>query len=241
MDILLNGGVLMIGSLRWDPDEQRKDWINNNLQIDRQIIVQAPIRYGRISSGRNDTFTMVFSNECNQPDLLGKAVFVPFADNPLDLSNVVTQSIKLINAERKNAIINPRFFYWSWGTLTISINPNILVETSEKYSQAKLLLDFWSGKYDEEFNPEQYKVGQEPTILNNLGILNFIWTDELNDFDFIIATATIPVRVYPSSQDIADRMFANGYDEYFFKNRKFGISTFQDEEIARILLERRNQ
>lgn len=240
MDFLLNGGVLMIGSLIWDSDDLRTNWRNNNLQTDRLIVVPAPIRYGRISKERNCTFTMVFSNECNQPEMHGDGIFVPFKDNPINLSNLKIQSQDLIKAERKKPKLDSERFNWNWGALTISVNPKILIETSEKNNQAISLLKFWSKNYNSEFNPEQYKVGQELPILNSQGILKFNWPDELNDFDFIIATATQPAHeFYPTSQNIADRMLASRYDEYFIKNREFGISTFQDEEIGQVLAENR--
>ena len=71
----LKFGVLIIGSLRWDNDN-RKNWREERLDIDQAVTVGAPIRYGRRSSKRGCTFTMVFSNSC-QPDHLGTALLVP--------------------------------------------------------------------------------------------------------------------------------------------------------------------
>ena len=179
---------------------------------------------------------MVFSNECNESELQGKAIVVPFENNPINLAGIELESQELIKSERKRNVLDSDRFNWGWGTLTISVNPNILRETSEKYNQANLLLDFWRSKYSRGFKPDNYKVGQEQPILNSQGILNFNWTDELNEFDFIVATATKPDReYYPTSKNIADRILVNEYDEYFNRNREFGICTFQDNEIVKIL------
>ncbi|MEI6265833.1 MAG: hypothetical protein WCP74_12060 [Sphingobacteriia bacterium] len=235
-EILLNGGVLIIGSLLWDTDNQRQKWRNNSLEVDRRILVPAPIRYGRVSKERSCTFSMVFSNDCNQDNQIGEAIFVPFKDNPLNFEKMEFQTQELIKSERKKETLDSDKFNWGWGTLTISVNPKILNETSEKFNQAKLLLSYWRDKYSNGFNPNDYKVGQELPVLDKQGILNFSWTEKLNDFDFFIATATKPEREhYPTSKHIADRMLANEYSDYFRNNVQFGISTFQDKEILEAL------
>ena len=100
MDFSLNGGVLIVGSLLWDIDKQRISWRNGCLKIQTKIAVPAPIRYGRISN-RKCTYTMVLSNECNEPALQGEGMFVPFSNNPINLDKIKIQSQELIKAERK--------------------------------------------------------------------------------------------------------------------------------------------
>ena len=236
MDISLNGGVLIIGSLLWDTDEQRKNWRDNSLAVDQQILVPAPIRYGRVSTERSCTFSMVFSNDCNQESKIGQAIFVPFTDNPIDFNKIEVHTKELIKSERKKTTLDNDRFNWGLGTLTISVNPKILIETSEKFNQAKLLLLYWSKKYSNGFNPDHYKIGEELPVLDKQGLLNFNWTDKLNDFDFIVATATKTERDhYPTPQNIADRIIVNEYPDYFRNNVEFGISTFQDKEILNAL------
>ena len=75
-DIALNGGVLIIGSLYWDKEKIRIDWRDTHLDFTNARHISAPIRYGRVSSDRNCTFTMVFSSECKQEEKLGQAWFV---------------------------------------------------------------------------------------------------------------------------------------------------------------------
>lgn len=233
MDFSLTGGVLIIGSLIWDTDKQRVDWRNNFLQVKKQIPVVAPIRYGRISKDRKCTFSMVFSNDCNETLFKGAGIFVPFKDNPINLEKIKTHSQELIKSERKLAKLENNNNNWGWGALTICLNPEILNGNSKKSEHAKLLLYYWNEKYSNGFNPEEYKVGNEFPILSKQGVLKFNWTEELNEYDFIIATATKPnIEIYPTAKIIAERMITNEYTEYFNKNLAFGISTFQDKEIA---------
>ena len=53
----LNVGILIIGSLIWNPELHRERWRSSRLLCKKAIKVAAPIRYGRIS--KNKTFTMV--------------------------------------------------------------------------------------------------------------------------------------------------------------------------------------
>ncbi len=237
MNISLNGGVLIIGSLLWDQKPHRVDWRSNYLQINNKISVKAPIRYGRVSQTRNCTFTMVFSDECNAIDLQGEAAFLPFSNNPINLEKLDHQSIGLIKAEYSNAEKHALSkFYWDWGTLALCVNPEILEDTSEKNASAKLLQNYWADRYDTKFDPNCYKLGKENLIINNQGILKYIWPSQLNNYDFIISTLTKPTKgYYPTARNIADRMIINEYNEYFTKNVVYGIRTFQDEEIKSFL------
>jgi hypothetical protein len=64
--------------------------------------------------------------------------------------------------------------------------------------------------------------------------LNLEWTDEMNDFDFLIATLTAPKpKRLLSGKEIAGRMIEKEYTHYFDKNRECGIETFQDTEIEK--------
>lgn len=234
-DIPLKGGILIIGSLLWDEkSEIRKKWRNDFLDIENKIKTKAPIRYGRVSSGnsRKCTYTMVFSEECNRENKLGNAFFVPFKDISVNLETLRNQSLELIKSERNKKLLKSESFDWDWGTLALAINPDLLDKVPEKHKQ---LTEFWKKQYGGGFNPEQYKVGNEKPAVDKQGILSFNWTDELKDFDFLIATATKPEKEYPTPKKIADRIIVNEYSEYFDENVKAGISTFQDKEIQDLI------
>jgi len=66
----LKGGVIIVGSLIWedhlkaeDRDNIRRNWRRVNL-IDNSSPSKVPIRYGRKSQSRDDTYTMIFSKSC---------------------------------------------------------------------------------------------------------------------------------------------------------------------------------
>ena len=59
----LTVGILIIGSLLWDKRQQA--WRNARLDMASIDSVTAPIRYGRLSSSRGNTYTMVFSRGCD--------------------------------------------------------------------------------------------------------------------------------------------------------------------------------
>ena len=43
MEISLNGGIIIIGSLYWDDNVQRVNWRNESLDLENQILVKVPI------------------------------------------------------------------------------------------------------------------------------------------------------------------------------------------------------
>ena len=69
----------------------------------------APIKYGRISSERDCSFTMVFSSEFKAPEKLGKAKVLGFNNNPMNLKKLKSQAAELIKAEKKEA--EPKAIY----------------------------------------------------------------------------------------------------------------------------------
>lgn len=164
-----------------------------------------------------------------------KHFFVPFSDNPINFDRLKTQTTELIKSERDKLDIEDRF-NWGWGALTIALNPKILNEDSDKFIQANSLLKYWETRYGNRFNPDDYRVGEETPVLSKQGALSFTWPNELDDYDFLIATATKPVRNnYPTAREIADRIIVNQYSDYFEENVKLGITTFQDSDIRKFL------
>ncbi|MCB0439771.1 MAG: hypothetical protein KDD20_13610, partial [Mangrovimonas sp.] len=69
-------------------------------------------------------------------------------------------------------------------------------------------------------------------IIDKNGFLKIEWTDEMDEFDFLIATLTVPnPKSLLNEQIIAEKINETGYYEYFLNNYKNGIRTFQDEGI----------
>jgi hypothetical protein len=76
MPLNLRTGVLVVGSLDWEStiyggafvatlDPVRSNWRKTRLKVDKRSTqyVRVPIRYGRLSESRGNTYTMVFSPE----------------------------------------------------------------------------------------------------------------------------------------------------------------------------------
>ena len=63
----LSLGVLIIGSLYWD-NANREQWRQERLDPNHKLCVHAPIRYGRQSANRGNSYTMVFSTGLREAD-----------------------------------------------------------------------------------------------------------------------------------------------------------------------------
>jgi hypothetical protein len=92
----LNAGVLIIGSLFWDPDPVRVAWRDARLAMDSAETVTVPIRYGRLSSSRGKSYTMVFSRLC-QP---GQAKLLPCVQMISSLQDLIREAECLWKAEQ---------------------------------------------------------------------------------------------------------------------------------------------
>lgn len=224
-NITFKGGVLIIGSLLWDLSELRQKWRNEDLNLSDKIQIELPIRYGRVSKSRNCTYSMIYSSDCKTKNKLGKGYFVPFKNKSASIKEMLNLSKRVIDSEHnKNKNLNR--FNWGWGCLGIALNPTLEENRRNK------IIDFWKKEYGKGFNPKEYRVGAETPIVNKFGILLIDWVSELDEFEFIIGTATKPqLKEYPSADKIVERMIVNEYDEYFRQNRANFITTFQDDEI----------
>lgn len=93
-------GILIIGSLFWDTEPARQYWRNSRLLLNSAQQVYAPIRYGRKSSSRNDTYTMVFSRLCVRRDYgFGKALAVPCRHDITSTDDLMAEAQALWAAE----------------------------------------------------------------------------------------------------------------------------------------------
>ena len=220
------GGVIIIGSLFWEKSSKRIKWRELYLKlIDNKIPVKVRIRYGRESSTRKKTFTMIFSNHSSTA--FGQAMILPLKESIKNARILEKQAFALASAEglwkNSGASLNK-----SWGTVGLLINPNIEVSRS-----LEIIKERWTKIYQEyKFDNTDYTIDNEPAIIDKNGFLKMDWTDEMNEFDFLIATLTVPKpKALLNAKDIYDRMNESGYNEYFINNQKHNILTFQDEEI----------
>lgn len=230
----LKGGVLIIGSLLWDNDEIRVNWRNKHVSLENKIQVSVPIRYGRISSQKRfGTYTMVFSMECMEECKLGKGYFVPFLSNPSDFPALKAEGLSLIGAEQDKSELTDGYFHWDWGSIVLCINPKTKARSIIYDEAIDSLKQYWKTNYRGGYNPSDYKVdARELPAVSKEGELLIAWPDELDDYDYLIATATKPkISTYPTAQEIAKKMVDSSYYDYFLGNTGNSISTFQDNDI----------
>ncbi|MDQ7960511.1 hypothetical protein [Flavobacterium lindanitolerans] len=237
----MKGGILIIGSLLWDPDQGehinfREEWRNTHLNMDDKIRVVAPIRYGRRSNGR-PSYTMVLSKETDTKEKLGTAYVVPFKNNPLISDEVLSQAKELSKAEGKGDDKLVKGNQIKWCVIGLLFNPSINPE------KRKGLLDKFTHQLQIDGLAENHKlfrIGDEPSILNEKGEIEINWLEpvvskdkeKIDSFDFIMATCTWQnLKNYPDADEILRSVKIDNKQKYFLNNSKNGISTFQDQEI----------
>ena len=234
----LSLGILIIGSLYWD-NKLRKTWRESRLELSKKLGVYAPIRYGRKSSKRNDTYTMVFSQALTKDsEKLGHGIVIPCNNTVKSASDLITEAECLWTAESNNdpnGCISAK-----WGCVGLMVNPNSHIPDS--------LLEKWKERVNKERNYGciTYAKG-EKKIVSDCGLLEIPWPDPLNgeqlNLDMLLTTATDPTLIeqqYPIAEEIARAWNIDKKInvQYFWKNIENGITTFQDKEIEKSLNDR---
>lgn len=240
----LNIGILMVGSLYWDGQQHRQKWRQERLKIDKEYVVRSPIRYGRKSTSRGNTYTMVFSPGCEG----GQAKVIACRYPVSSLESLVDEAERLWAAERPaNTALSPNErLSANWGCVALLLHPRLLTGPDQKF--LRILLDGWAGRVSQEanYNGDEYAAVDGSAIDKN-GVLRIGWPDLIDGsgttpFDLLLATATKPsldvkTRDYPAATTIAEawKRDKQGHVCYFWCNRKNGIHTFQDNEISNYL------
>lgn len=224
---------MMIGSLYWDTSDIRTEWRKKRLN-NKESDVNVPIRYGRKSGSRDDTYTMVFSQLCRRKDYgLGTAKVIACKNEADCIENIIEEAELLWAAERDKSKTNGKF-WTGWGSIGLFCNPTTTFPDN-----------FFGKLTDTTTKSADYgqsnRTKTETPVLTKEGFFNLPWPESQKlPFDIILATATNPTiekNCYPKARAIADawKKDKNGNDKYFWENRKHGIYTFQDEAISRLL------
>ena len=227
----LSAGVLIIGSLLWDSEEDRPTWRNARLDIASAQAVTAPIRYGRLSGKkRGHTYTMVFSRLCN----IGQAKMVRYSNTVSSTADLIEEAEHLWKAEQPGA--DAGRIAADWGCVALLCNPDRKVPED--------LLRPWAERVEREPNYGRVSQTQKEGILvSKAGLLQIDWPrlvegGEPVSLDLLLVTAndpriTVASPTYPGIQTIANAWngAASTHAEYFWKNLDSGIRTFQDDEI----------
>lgn len=231
----LNVGVLIIGSLFWDPEQNRPAWRGARLDMATAQTVTAPIRYGR-RSGRNrgDTYTMVFSRLAEP----GHAKVVQCTRQVSTPDDLIAEAQALWKAEKPSA--DAGRIAAEWGCVAVLCNPERTIQEE--------IVKGWAKRVAEE--PDYGNVSQtieEGQLIDKGGLLNINWPELVDggepvELDLLLATANDPQitatsRGYPTVEAIADawNAAARRHAEYFWRNAENGIHTFQDDAIRALL------
>jgi hypothetical protein len=253
----LSIGILAIGSLFWDPKTDalhpreigiREGWWKSRLDKGAARSVRVPIRYGRLSSKRGDTYSMVFSAE---QAASGCAKVIPCLNFVGSEQDLKSEAEHLWAAER--SVGTPDTSLSSkWGAVGLLTN-------WERNSEARHVLDLkeiersWSVLINQNaVNRRNYQtVATSNACISESGLLEIAWPESTDgralELDLILATANSPTLVgsplnYPDTTRIANAWLRarrehplQNYENYFWKNVTNGITTLQDEEIMRRL------
>ncbi|WP_434711565.1 hypothetical protein NMA58_18620 [Rhizobium sp. YTUHZ045] len=217
-------GILIIGSLLWDDEtEGRKRWRDDRLDLTNAIRVHVPIDYGRISSSRSNTFTMVLRSEGPQ----GTGILVPCRRDVATIDDLVAEASALWKAEAPKAKTGA--LGSGWGSVGVLFR--------EGASNGGLA-ESWQAYFK--------KMGTKSlAVVGSNGYLNIPWPvtegGAAAELDLLLATATVPEKVPPSPEAIARAMLCQtgGHENYFLNNVLHGIRTASDDEIFTII-ERRS-
>ena len=241
----LNGGILIIGSLVWDDSTIRKNWRNQSLNEKDRIKVRIPIRYGRISQSRMNTYTMVFSPALAQ-DEYGQGILLKFRNPIVSTDALINEADTIIRVERDKtkegwkAIrdANPIVLNWNWGVLGLCINPKHL--KNNVYSEeVNGIVNLWRNCLS-NFDSSIYSVKGENSFIDVNGIFKVDWNQEMENIDFFVSTVIQPnvEKTYPDGEQIALKMYEGKYYSYFINNIENGITTKDDPVILKLLKEK---
>src|SRR5690606_17610449 len=210
------GGTIIIGSLLWDKTPIRHKWRTLCLnEISTKTPVKVKIRYGRQSQSRQNTYSMIFSNHPTTE--YGQAYILGFKEIIKNARILESQAFALASAEglwEDKPSLNK-----AWGTVGLLVNPNI---DSKDKAGADIIKKRWTEiyqNYTNIFKSTKYCIDNEPPVIDANGFLNIDWTEEMNDYDFLIATPVVPnIKKALTAKEIADKMNENNYFEYFDNN-----------------------
>ena len=209
---IMRGGILIVGSLLWDRRRERDEWRQARLRIDDAVHVRVPIRYGRYSGSRGDTFTMTFADDGK----LGQGVLVPCRTSVVDAAALLAEATDLWKAEQPSAPTES--IGASWGCVGVLFRSQGAPD--ERF-------EAWSHYFRRKSSPI--------SPVDSVGVLRIPWPVLAADgtaakLDVILATATKADAARPLPEDIANAWISQdqGHELYFFENVRHGIRTPDD-------------
>lgn len=255
----IKGGVIIIGSLFWENGRNclknqtsinlgklRTEWRNKYLRISKKKQIKLPIRYGKTSNTRKNTYTIVWSRERLGSNSSG--LVIPFKDK-IDFNKkgvLETQVIEMAKAEGIYKLTGnySHRLATDWAVMSIWIKdtahrPNILAEWQAIVNTNSFAFHLIRN------NPYRVRSYADYSWNNNI-LLNqnfeLIDVDINTDLHFLLLAYTKADYVnqnnqedYPNPKTIADNFKRNRYKTYFNRNHNNKIITADNEEILKEL------
>lgn len=241
----LKSGIIIIGSLLWDNSKIRSEWRNKYFNYKNKIEVDLPIRYGRISSSRMNTYTMVYSKILKKEEY-GKGILLELK-NEIDKIETLREILEnSIRVERDITQTEWKFLKkceafalnWSWGVVGLSINPKHIDSNMKFSSKIEPIVQYWNDNLS-DFDPKIFSLANEGIFIEKNGQFEIEWTKEMDGLDFLFTTIVAPkteiVNNYPDADQIALKMYESNYYSYFIKNVENNISTKDDDRILELI------
>lgn len=206
--------VLIIGSLWWDDKNERPSWRSARLKMDEAQIVTSCIRYGRTSTSRGNTHTMVLDNTAEP----GNALLVPCIAPANVIGDLITEARALWKAEASKAAKDSISAKSGWGCVGATFRDG-------------------DGAMKQQWS-DYYALAKETPIAptDSKGQLAIGWPRTLDgadaDFDAILATTNTADDPIPNAKAVAKAWSDQcGDEDYFFNNVRDGIRTADDLKI----------
>jgi len=233
-------GLLIIGSLFWDPSPARCRWRRARFGCGGVSRVRVPIRYGKKARTRNNTYTMVFAASCAGDERLGTGLVVPARAECCGFDHLLEEAETLWAAERDVEAVGG--ICGEWGKVMIKAGPGV--------NQDNPVVSGWQAHVracGASYAPLPTAVDEAQVLDSATGMALLEWPTDVNtqaplaDFDLLLMTATKPTlngqRGYPSPEHIARAWLDDtaGHVVYFHNNQRYGITTFEDARIGELL------
>jgi hypothetical protein len=161
----------------------------------------------------------------------GKGYVVEFAKRIESEEELKAEAEDLAKAEGIWTKQKP-FLGGEWGAVGLLVN--------ESKASAEMLIKNWPRLFQQNmstsYDHSEFRIDSEPSVITHDGFLHLDPLVEMNDFDFLLATPTVPHPKEALTADlVAKRMIRKGYRLYFNENRANDITTFQDAGILECL------
>jgi hypothetical protein len=182
---------------------------------------------------------MVFARSCSEDAKLGVGVVVPARAECCEPAHLLEEAEYLWAAEQDSEEMSG--ICADWGKVCILENRHArLSEPTLRAWQENIR------ELSDKYGALPTADGEDPVVDASTGRALFGWPKDaatnqpLLGFDLLLTTATKPTLTsgqYATAEDIADawKRDPGGHVHYFYNNRHYGITTFQDEQILATL------